>query len=291
MRINRINSRSDVFALILLLFILHSSNLHAQNTSIIKGVVQNNNNEPLSGVSVIVRNSKTNFTSGTSTDSSGIFTFSRVASGGPYSFTFSTVGYEAQTLSGYNIKEDITLSLVVKMKSSMAALDQVVVVGYGTQRRKDLTGSIASVTSKDIKDLAVTRIDQALSGKAAGVQVKAVSGEPGAPPQINIRGIGSISAGTGPLYVIDGFPTSNIETLNPNDIESLDILKDASATAIYGSRGSNGVIIINTKKGRAGKTNITFDAYTGWQKVLKVPKMKNAGSRLSIIMMVLETGI
>jgi TonB-linked SusC/RagA family outer membrane protein len=270
----RFFSKWHPFALTFLLFFIQSIPSFSQSQ--VKGVVQNNNNEPLSGVSIIIRNTNTNFTSGTSTDSSGNFTFSRIASGGPYSFTFSTVGFEDQVLSGYNIKENVTLSLMVKMKSTSATLDQVVVVGYGTQRRKDLTGSIASVGARDIKDLAVTRVDQALSGKAAGVQVKAVSGEPGAPPQINIRGIGSISAGTGPLYVVDGFPTSNIETLNPNDIESLDILKDASATAIYGSRGSNGVIIINTKRGRSGKTNITFDAYTGWQKVLKIPKMKNA---------------
>ncbi|MCW3111820.1 MAG: SusC/RagA family TonB-linked outer membrane protein [Segetibacter sp.] len=276
MRIDQFNSRASLFALMFLLFVLHSSKSEAQSTSEIKGVVQNNNNEPLPGVSVIVRNTKTNFTAGTSTDSSGIFTFSRLSPGGPYSFTFSTVGYETQPMSGYNIKENITLSLVVKMRPTMASLEQVVVVGYGTQKRKDLTGSVASVGSKDIKDLAVTRVDQALLGKVAGVQVKPVSGEPGASPQIRIRGIGSISAGAGPLYVVDGFPTSNIETLNPNDIETLDILKDASATAIYGSRGSNGVIIINTRRGRAGKPTITFDTYTGWQKVAKRPQFMTA---------------
>ncbi len=123
------------------------------------------------------------------------------------------------------LKNDITLSLIAKLKASSANLDQVVVVGYGTQRRKDLTGSVASINSKDIKDLPVTRIEQALSGRAAGVQVKFADGQPGSAPQIRIRGIGSISAGVDPLYVVDGFPTDNIQTLNPNDIESLDILK------------------------------------------------------------------
>src|SRR4028118_1690831 len=275
MRISHINLRGNLFSLMLLLFILNSVNLNAQST-VVKGVVQNNNNEPLPDVSVIIRNTNTNFTSGTSTDSSGSFTFSRVTAGGPYSFTLSTVGYEDQTLSGYNIKENITLSLVVKMKSNMATLDQVVVVGYGTQKRKDLTGSVASVRSNDIKDLAVTRVDQALMGKVAGVQVKPVSGQPGAPPQIRIRGIGSISAGGDPLYVVDGFPTGNIQSINPNDIESLDILKDASATAIYGSRGANGVVIINTIRGKSGTPIITFDTYYGWQKVAKIPKFMNA---------------
>ena len=277
MKFNHFKFRGTAVVLFLLIFILYSSLANAQErTSLVKGIVQSNSNEPLPDVSVIIRNTKTNFTSGTSTDSSGIFTFSRISSGGPYIFTFSAIGYEDQVLSGYNIKEGITLSVVVKLKSTMATLDQVVVVGYGTQKRKDLTGAVASVGSKDIKDLAVTRVDQALLGKVAGVQVKPVSGEPGASPQIRIRGIGSISAGAGPLYVVDGFPTSGIETLNPNDIESLDILKDASATAIYGSRGSNGVIIINTKRGKAGKPVIAFDTYYGLQKVSKTPKFMNA---------------
>lgn len=262
---------------LMFLFSLQPFTVKAQvKTAPVKGMVQNNDGEPLTAVSVIIRNIKTNFTSGTSTDSSGNFTFSGVSAGGPYSFTFSTVGYENQVLSGYNIKEDITLSLAVKMSQSSASLDQVVVVGYGTQKRKDLTGSVASIGTKDIRDLPVTRIEQALSGRVAGVQVKLSDGQPGSSPQIRIRGIGSISAGGDPLYVVDGFPTDNIQTLNPNDIESLDILKDASATAIYGSRGSNGVVIINTKRGATGKARINFDTYYGLQEVTRMPKFLNA---------------
>jgi TonB-linked SusC/RagA family outer membrane protein len=184
---------------------------------------------------------------------------------------FSFIGYSTKELpvGGRSV---IDLALAPELKG----LDEVVVVGYGTVKRADLTGSVGSIPSRDIKDIAITRVEQALSGRVAGVQVKAVSGEPGVGPQIRIRGIGSISAGAAPLYVVDGFPTDNIQTLNPNDIETLDILKDASATAIYGSRGSNGVVIINTKRGKAGKASITFDTYYGMQKVLKIPKMKNA---------------
>lgn len=264
---------------ITLLLILTSFYCGAQEPvkrSFVKGLVQSNNGELLPGVSVVLRNTKNNFTSGTTTDSSGVFVFNRIPAGGPYTFSFSIVNYDPQTLSGYYLKEDASLSLVVKMNGASATLDQVVVVGYGSQKRKDLTGSVASVSNRDIRDLAVTRVEQALSGKVAGVQVKAVSGEPGVGPQIRVRGIGSISAGAGPLYVVDGFPTDNIQTLNPNDIETLDILKDASATAIYGSRGSNGVVIINTKRGRAGKTMIGFDTYYGWQKILRKPAMKNS---------------
>ncbi len=277
MRFHLLKSGLTCYALMFIVFILHASALHAQQrSSSVKGVVTNNNGDPIGGVSVIVRNTKTNFTVGTSTDSSGIFTFSAISSGGPYSFTFSNVGFENQTLSGYNIKENAPLSLTIRMKESSATLDQVVVVGYGTQRRKDLTGSVSSVGSKDLKDLPVTRIEQALSGRAAGVQVKFANGQPGAAPQIRIRGIGSISAGVDPLFVVDGFPTDNIQTLNPNDIESLDILKDASATAIYGSRGSNGVVIINTKRGVTGKARINFDTYYGVQEVIRQPKFMNA---------------
>ncbi len=121
MKINLLNSKATFFALMFLLFILKASNVNAQaKTSLIKGIVTDNNGEPIPGVSVIIRNTQTNFTSGTSTDNSGVFTFSKISPGGPYSFTISTVGYEPQTLSGYNIKEDITLSLSVELKSTSA---------------------------------------------------------------------------------------------------------------------------------------------------------------------------
>ena len=276
MRFNLFKSRATFALTFLLLFLAFSTSTAQAQTSQVRGVVQNNNNEPVPGVSVILKNTKTNFTQGTSTDATGAFTFTRVPEGGPYTFTFSNVGFETQNLTGYTIRANETLTLPVKLVSSAASLDQVVVVGYGTTRRKDLTGSVASVGSKDLKDLPVTRIEQALSGRAAGVQVKFSDGQPGSAPQIRIRGIGSISAGVDPLFVVDGFPTDNIQTLNPNDIESLDILKDASATAIYGSRGSNGVVIINTKRGASGKARINFDTYFGPQQVSRVPKFLSA---------------
>src|SRR5690606_24600056 len=121
------------------------------------------------------------------------------------------------------------------------AVDEIVVVGYGTVQRRDLTGSVASVGTNQIREMSVSRVDQALVGKVSGVEVIAHTGEPGAGSRIRIRGVGSISASSQPLYVVDGHPTSSIQMLNPADIESIDILKDASATAIYGSRGANGV--------------------------------------------------
>ena len=263
---------------LVLLLLVNSVNAQ-EKSSMVTGIVQGNSNELLSGVTVTARNLKTNFATGTATDSSGLFTFSRLPSGGPYSFKFTIIGYEEQTLSGYNIKEGASLSLAVKLAKSNKTLDQVVVIGYGTQKRKDVTGAVGSVNGKDIKDLSVTRVEQALSGKVAGVQVKFSDGQPGNSPQVRVRGVGSISAGVDPLYVVDGFPTDNIQTINPNDIESMDILKDASATAIYGSRGSNGVVIINTRRGSSGKPKVSLDMYYGQQKISKQPEFLNANEQ------------
>ena len=273
-----LNVGGRLLPLMFLHFLLISNLVNGQgSTSSIRGIVQDSDNEPLPGVSVIIRNMKTNFTSGTSTDSAGVFTFSRITAGGPYSFTFSIVGYETQTLSGYNIKNDVTLSLLVKMKSTAALLDQVVVIGYGTQQKRDMTGAVGIINAAQTKDLPVASIDQRMVGQVAGMQVSAATGIPGGGTSIRIRGAGSIGAGNDPLFVIDGFPitrsfgqTSNpLNLINPEDIESITILKDASSTAIYGSRGSNGVVVVTTKRGRNGPPRVEVTAYTGWQTVPK----------------------
>jgi len=219
---------------------------------------------PLAGVTIKVQGS----TLGTVTDAEGRFHIT-VPENSVLEITY--LGYNRKVIP---VNGQTTINALLSPLTT--GLEQVVVVGYGTQRKKDLTGSIASIDSKDIQNLSVSTVDQALMGKAAGVQVKPVSGAPGAAPQIRIRGIGSISAGADPLYVVDGFPTSNIETLNPNDIASIDILKDASATAIYGSRGSNGVVIINTKRGTTGKPKISLGIYYGFQEVSRTPHYMNA---------------
>jgi TonB-linked SusC/RagA family outer membrane protein len=219
----------------------------------------------MTGVNVVVKGT----TVGVITDAAGKYSLSLNDKNATLIYSF--IGYVTQ-----EIPLNGRTAVDVALAAEMTGLDEVVVVGYGTVKKKDLTGSVSSMPSADIKELSSTRVEQALLGKVAGVQVKAVSGEPGAAPQIRIRGVGSISAGVDPLYVVDGFPTDNLQTLNPNDIESIDILKDASATAIYGSRGSNGVVIVTTKRGKAGKATITFDTYFGIQKVEKIPKMKNS---------------
>ena len=231
----------------------------------ITGRISGESGEPLNGASITEKG--TSNTVGTRDD--GSFTI-QVASRDAV-LVVSYVGYLSRELA---VGSQTNLTIVLAQGNSN--LSDVVVVGYGTAKRKDLTGSVASVNSAKIRELSVTRLDQALMGKIAGVQVKPVSGEPGSTPQVRVRGIGSISAGSTPLYVVDGFPMASIENINPNDIESIDVLKDASATAIYGSRGSNGVIIVNTKRGKVGKAVITFDSYYGQQQVSKRPKFLNA---------------
>lgn len=264
MKYNLLRWRSNFIALIFLTFILHSTHSVAQgNTSMVKGVVQDKNNEPLPGVSVIIRNTKTNFTSGTSTDSSGIFTFSRVTPGAPYSFTFSTVGYETQTLSGYNIKENITLSLALNMTPTAASLEQVVVVGYGTQKKRDLTGAVSTVKAKLIENERPQNIQDILRGNVAGIQTGGSMTAKGG-GSLELRGKNTLKTNSSPLIVLDGviYPGA-MEDINPNDIETIDVLKDASSAAVFGSRAANGVIMVTTKKGSSGKPIINFNGSNG----------------------------
>lgn len=240
----------------------------AQNIS---GKITDENDQPLPGVSILEKGTKT----GTSTKTDGNYTI-RISSSGAI-LVFSFVGYLPQEIAVGN-QSIINLTL----KPDLKQLGEVVVVGYGTQQKKDLTGAIASVGSKDIQKVPVSGIDQALQGQVAGLQISQSNGAPGGNTNILIRGIGSISGGNEPLFVIDGYPVTNsgignpLNTINPNDIESIDVLKDASATAIYGSRGSNGVIMVTTKRGKAGKTRIEVDAYTGFQQVTKKLELMNS---------------
>lgn len=164
--------RAAFSGLVFLLFILKASDSNAQDKSgEVKGAVTNNNGEPIAGVSVVIRNTKNNFNAGTSTDSSGVFAFPRISSAGSYSFTFSAVGFETQHLSGYQIKDNRPLSLAVKLKDASVTLDQVVVVGYGTQKKSDVTGSVVRVTTDKTADLPNYNILQSLQGRVPGLNV------------------------------------------------------------------------------------------------------------------------
>jgi TonB-linked SusC/RagA family outer membrane protein len=240
----------------------------------VTGIVRNENGAPLLGVSVLIRNPRNDFNAATQTDSTGVFSFSKLPAGSGYSFSFSSIGYEPQTLEGYNLKPDANLSIVIKLRETSLALNDVVVVGYGTQRRANITNAITSVNSATIARSATPSAAGALQGNVPGAVVVKNTNKPGSGYGITIRGTSSIGGSSYPLIVVDGIPANiNIGDINPADIEKIDILKDASATAIYGSRGSKGVIIITTKRGRPGKTTISYDGYMGIRKPTHLPDM------------------
>lgn len=202
-------------------------------------------------------------TRGTTTDGDGRYRLA--VPDGSAVLVFSSVGYEKLEVPvGYRTVVDVA------MKADVTALDEVVVVGYGTQKKSDLTGSVASVKAKDLTAFPIVNPVQGLQGRAAGVQVSQNSGEPGSTLSVRIRGGNSLRASNEPLYVVDGFALAGgPSALNPNDIESVEVLKDASATAIYGSRGSNGVVMITTKQGKNGQVRVDLDSYYGFQSVIR----------------------
>jgi TonB-linked SusC/RagA family outer membrane protein len=225
---------------------------------VVTGKVTNEIGDPLAGVSVVVKGS----VKGTSTNGSGVFTIS-VETGDV--LEFSMVGYQTTSVKVGASTSELTLQL----KSKLSTVEEVIVIGYGTQKRASVTGAISSVNSKTVRELPVASVSQALQGRVAGVQVTN-NGSPGTDPIVRIRGISSISYASNPLYIIDGLPTGDLSTIDTRDIETVDVLKDASAAAIYGSRATNGVIIITTKKGiRSGKIRISLDSYVGTQNVTK----------------------
>lgn len=230
----------------------------------VSGTVTDEKGEPLPGVNILVKGTQR----GVATDVKGQYRL-RVPDENAV-LVFSFVGFTPQ-----EITVGTRTSLNVVLKADASALNEVVVVGYGTQRAQDVTGSVASISMKNVKEMPVAGLDQSLSGQIAGVQISSSNGVPGGGPQIQVRGIGAVGGGSQPLYVVDGFPlsttsnqTSNpINDIPPQDIESITVLKDASATAIYGSRGANGVILITTKRGKTGKTNVQVGIYTGLQQI------------------------
>jgi TonB-linked SusC/RagA family outer membrane protein len=232
----------------------------------VKGKILDEKGIPMPGVTIRIKNSNTITTSG----NNGEFVIKDVPEN--TILVISYVGYITQ-----EIKADAQSEMTVKLSLKLDELSEIIIVGYGTTRREDLTGSVATIGKKELKNVPITRVDQMLQGKAAGVQVTSISGAPGSGSSIRIRGGNSITAGNEPLYVIDGLiGGGDINLINPEDIESMVVLKDASSTAIYGARGANGVILITTKKGTIGQDNINFDAYTGWQKIPKLIPMLNA---------------
>lgn len=228
----------------------------------VTGIVTDKNGESLPGVNVVVKGT----TAGVVTDLNGKYSIK--VPGPDATLVFSYVGYTSK-----EVKVADQTNISVTMEEEVRELDQVVVIGYGVQKKSDLTGAVASVSGKDFQGIASSNLTQVLQGRAAGVNVISNTGMPGGTVTIQIRGMSSVNGGE-PLVVIDGIPGGDINSLNPADIESVEILKDAASQAIYGSNGGNGVIIVTTKKGKEGKYQTNFNAYYGWQNAAsKIPMM------------------
>lgn len=269
--------------LMTLFFSLAASVAMAQTRTVSGDVTSDDDKkEPLIGVSVTVKGS----TQGTVTDLDGNFSI-EISEDNPVTLSFSYMGYELTEVPVGNQS-----SINVRMKPAVggSALNDVVVIGYGTQKARNITGAVSTLSTENFVERPINRLESGLIGQIAGVQVKQTSGNPGQAMSINVRGTGSIAAGNEPLYVIDGFPLTTtsantagnwasgnpLDNINPNDIESIQVLKDAAAGAIYGSRAANGVVIINTKRGKIGKPQITFNTYFGFNQASKKLDMLTA---------------
>lgn len=245
-------------ATLLLIASIFSIAIYAQKNTVSGNVSDNATNEPLIGVSIMEKGT----TNGVATDFDGNFVIQVSPNA---TLVFSYVGYEPQEVKVANRK-----NLTVTMTSTSTDLEELVVIGYGVQRKSDITGSISSIAGKDVNDTPVGSALQALQGKASGVNIIQNTGQPGSNTTIKIRGTGTVND-SDPLYVVDGFIVDDIDHINPGDISNVEIFKDAASSAVYGARGANGVVVITTKSGEEGKTKVTFDGYVGfsnpWKKI------------------------
>jgi TonB-dependent starch-binding outer membrane protein SusC len=263
---------------LLLLFFVMASSAIAQNSKKVMGKVLDEAGAPVVSASVKVKNT----TKGTTSDAKGEYSID-VAEGAI--LLVSSVGYE-----GSEIRIGKGSEYVIVLKTVAQTQNQIVVVGYGSQKRASVTGAISSVSSKTLNELPVASIDQALQGRVSGVTVTN-NGSPGSSPIIAIRGISSITGSLEPLYVIDGFPTGSLNTFDNKDVESVEVLKDASAAAIYGSRGTNGVILITTKKGkRNGRIQVNYETFVGVQNTAKRIGLLNTQEYVQFATNLLGTG-
>ncbi|GGM91165.1 SusC/RagA family TonB-linked outer membrane protein [Dyadobacter beijingensis] len=258
-----------LLSLCLVVFVAGGGLLFAQGARV-TGKVTDQDNAALPGVSILISGTS----QGTVTDGEGNYVINAPGDG---TLVFSFIGYETQTVAIGN------RSVVdIKLAQGSRSLDELVVVGYGTQRKTDVTGALSVVSTREFSQQPITRLDQVLQGRAAGVQVTQSNGAPGGDSKVRVRGANSVLGNNDPLYVIDGFVGANYNLLNPNDIESLQVLKDAASTSIYGSRGANGVIIITTKKGTKG-IKVSYEGQGSVSNVIKRFDILPAGEFAEIV--------
>lgn len=255
-------------ALLLMLFLCIQFSLSAQTKQAKGRVLDDSTDLALPDVSVLVSGT----TTGTQTDKDGKFSVKIPADGKKHHLSVSITGYIAQVIE----VTDATGEIIVRLKKEVKGLDDVVVIGYATVKRRDVTGAVSSVSAKDLKDVPVNSIAEALAGRLAGVQVTTTEGSPGADILVRVRGGGSVTQDNSPLYIVDGIQVDNaMSLLSPQEIQSIDVLKDAASTAIYGARGANGVVLITTKGGREMKTRVSYDGYTGVRSIVNRLKVLN----------------
>lgn len=259
-------------------------------TGTVKGTVKDNNGEPLFGANIVVKGTNLGVISGLN----GEYLLTNIPVGEKV-IEFSFVGMKTIEQKVI-IESGKTITLDISLSEDAVMLEDVIVIGYGRRQKRDVTGAITSISSEDLGDAVLPSLESSMQGRAAGVQVTTANGLAGAPINVKVRGTNSISAGSQPLYVIDGIPVTNgdfsanntgsgfnaLADLNPNDIESIQILKDAAAAAIYGSRGANGVVLITTKKGSAGKTKFNISYYSGFVEAATKLELINAQQHLSL---------
>ena len=250
---------------LILVALLTFVGMNAQTVKVTGTVVSATDNEPLIGATVMVKGT----TNGTATDIDGNFSIEAEAG---KTLVFSYVGYVSQDVKVSNT----TSKLDIRLQENSQVLDDIVVVGYGTQKKSVVTAAISKIDDSELATTAPVRVDNALKGLTSGVTVTSSSGQPGAAAQVRIRGIGTIN-NSDPLYIVDGMPIEGgLDYLNPTDIQSIEVLKDAASGAVYGARAANGVILVTTKNGAEGKTSVTYDFSYGWQRASKHRKVLNA---------------
>ncbi|HJP67856.1 MAG TPA: TonB-dependent receptor [Sphingomicrobium sp.] len=271
------------FLVIVAVALLPLRTAHAQGTGTLRGTVLDSaSQQPVGGAQVqLVGTNRSTFT-----DASGVYRFTGV-SAGPATVRVQKIGFAQQTAST-NVSDGATAAADVLLRAVIPTLSQVVVVGYGSSNRSEVTGAVTTVAASEVRNTPIAGIDAALQGKAAGVQVTQNAGNPGNGISVRVRGAASLTANNQPLWVVDGVPIQSgdfsqlafggqdltaVTNLNPDEIESITVLKDAASAGIYGSRASNGVIMITTKRGIAGANRVTFDTYTGWQRPEKIMPM------------------
>jgi len=263
---------------------LIAASLRAQQTGSgsVSGIVRNEQGDPVAGATVVATNLITGLSAGTQTDTAGVFRFPKLPASGKYSFAFSSVGFQNQSLTGYSVKPDGSVSILVRLKEQTNALNEVVVVGYGTQKQANLTGAVTQVSREVLDNRSLPNITQGLQGAIPNLNLVMADGKPFTSPIYNVRGSTSIGQGGSALVLIDGVQ-GDPSLLNPDDVASVTVLKDASSAAVYGARAAYGVVLITTKSPKKGGFTITYSSDYSLKKPTAVPQTVNNGYQYALM--------